>query len=119
MNVVMKNVNCACGTCYNWNCNCGTKVDPDTFSIGLVQLSPRSVLTGDLNVVTKNVNCTHGTYYNCNCNCGTEVRHVTFSDCDGSTFIFIGFYGGAIYAQNCSILPAALMLIYFVFLTLK
>jgi len=37
-----------------------------------------------------------------------EVRHVTFSDCDGSTFIFIGFYGGCwIYAQNCSILPAA------------
>src|SRR5882762_3215607 len=25
MNVVMKNVNCACGTCYNWNCNCGTR----------------------------------------------------------------------------------------------
>jgi len=30
--VVMKNVNCARGTCYNWNCNCGTKSRSDTFS---------------------------------------------------------------------------------------
>jgi len=33
------------------------KVDPDTFSIGLVQLSPRSVFTGDSECVMKNVNC--------------------------------------------------------------
>jgi len=32
MNVVMKNVNCARGTCYNWIVIVAPKVDPDTFS---------------------------------------------------------------------------------------
>jgi hypothetical protein len=37
-----------------------------------------------------------------------EVQYVTVSDCDGSTFIFIGFHGRCgIYTQNYCILPAA------------
>jgi len=49
-----------------------------------------------------------------------EVRHVTFSDCDGSTFIFIGFYGGAESMHRIVVsFPQHLILIYFVFLTLK
>src|SRR5882762_7254305 len=45
VNSVTKNVNCACGTYYNRNCNCGTKITHTP--IGLVQLAPRSVFMRD------------------------------------------------------------------------
>jgi hypothetical protein len=45
VNLVMKNVNCACGTYYNCNCNCGTKITCS--SIGIVQLAPRLVFRRD------------------------------------------------------------------------
>jgi hypothetical protein len=43
VNLIMKNVHCACGTYYNGNCNGGTKITCSP--IGIVQLVPVSVFT--------------------------------------------------------------------------